>query len=509
MKKRNSFWIKNAITCVMALLILGCSKDTPTVTDDDGVVTPTPEPEPEPEPAPAPLYTVDNITDTYLNVAGEENSSQWGPYNVHDPSVLKVGDTYYCYNTDVSYGSDVRPGIQIRKSKNLINWEFIGWAFSGLPPKGSAFIRGEGTEPFNSLWAPFIMKVDSEYRLYYSLSSSSPRLSVIGLATASNPEGPWTERDLVVTSLANGTIQTNAIDPTVVVTPTGEHWFYYGSAWDGIYKLRLDPATGLALNTGDKGTRIAQRGFTDGSVNGNIEGAEVIFNEEQGKYYMFLSYDWLQTKYNVRVGRSDSPSGPFYDYNGLDINTEADNIPMILAPYRFSGHSGWQGVSHPGVFKDDLGQYYMAHQGRPGEDSFYMVLHIRKMHWTEDGWPIVSPERFANVVQSTFTPADLVGNYQYITLGYRVVPGYADEQQYADFQISLDLELSADGSINQDVNNSWTYETPWLTLDFNNGERIDKVYVDRGRDWENKVETTVLFSGLNTEGTAIWGKKMD
>ena len=76
MKKRNSFWIKNAITCVMALLILGCSKDTPTVTDDDGVVTPTPEPEPEPEPAPAPLYTVDNITDTYLNVAGEENSSQ-------------------------------------------------------------------------------------------------------------------------------------------------------------------------------------------------------------------------------------------------------------------------------------------------------------------------------------------------------------------------------------------------------------------------------------------------
>ncbi len=490
----------------LLLIIAGCSSS-----GMDSNTNPDPDPNPNPDPDPGPttiVYTVDNITDTYYDVAGVANIANWGPYNVHDPSIIKVGSTYYCYNTDVSFGSEVRAGIQIRKSTNLINWEWVGWAFNSLPPKGSAFIQSKGAQPFNSLWAPYIMKVGNEYRLYYSLSSAVGRLSVIGLAISNNPEGPFVEKDLVVTSEADAIVQTNAIDPTVVVTPEGEHWFYYGSAWDGIYKLKLNPTTGLVANVGDKGTRIAQRGFTGSTINGNIEGAEAIYNENQGMYYMFISYDWLQTKYNVRVGRSTSANGPFYDYNGLDLNTEDDNIPMILAPYKFNGHSGWQGVAHPGVFNDGSGQFYMAHQGRPGENSYFMDLHIRKIHWTEDGWPIVSPERYAAVSQSAISQTDLVGNYEQIILGYQVVPGYADEQVSPDFQYSISLELNADGSINGDSNNSWTYNAPWLTLTWANGF-TDKLYVERGRDWENKVASTILLSGLNNEGTAIWGKKIN
>lgn len=500
-----------AFAVFVMLTLAACSSDSPTEETREETETPeTPETPEEPEiPVASKFYTVDNINDTYADVAGIANVANWGPYNVHDPSVIKVGATYYCYNTDVSFGSEVRPGIQMRKSEDLINWEWIGWAFDGLPAKGAAFIKNKGAQPFQSLWAPYVMQVDNEFRLYYSLSSPTGRLSVMGLATSDSPEGPWIEKDLVVTSEPGGPLQTNAIDPSVVVTPAGEHWFYYGSAYDGIYQLKLDPSTGLAANPGDKGTRVAQRAFTNGIVNGNIEGPEVIYNEQQGKYYMFIAYDWLQTKYNVRVGRSDNPNGPYYDYNGLDINTEVDNGPMILAPYRFDGHSGWQGVSHPGIFKDDSGQYFMAHQGRPGENSFYMVLHIRKIHWTQDGWPIVSPERYAAVDKTEITSADLVGNYEQIILGYSVTPGYADEQRFPDFQNSIDLELKTDGSINDNANDVWSYDSPWLTLNFGDGAFIDKLHVERGRDWENKIESTILFSGLNNEGTAIWGKKIN
>lgn len=464
----------------------------------------------EPEaPIAAKVYTVDNITDTYPEVAGVANVANWGPYNVHDPSIIKVGSTYYCYNTDVSYGSEVRPGIQIRKSEDLINWTWVGWAFDGLPAKGAAYIRSKSGEPFESLWAPYVMQVGDEFRLYYSQASPTGRLSTMGLATSANPEGPWVEKDLVVSSEPGGPIQTNAIDPAVVVTPSGEHWFYYGSAYDGIYQLKLNPQTGLAATLGNKGTRVAERGYTDGVINGNIEGPEVIYNEEQGKYYMFIAYDWLETKYNVRVGRSDNPDGPYLDYNGLDINTAVDNGPMILAPYRFNGHSGWQGVSHPAVFKGDGDQYYMAHQGRPGEDRFYMVLHVRKIHWTEDGWPIVSPERYANVSQIAITNTDLVGSYEQIILGYSVTPGFANEQRSPNFQNSIDLTLNADGSINTNTEDQWSYDAPWLTLNFGDGAFVDKLYVERGRDWENEIESTIIFSGLNQEGTAIWGKKIN
>lgn len=508
--------MKNRYTLILSFLLIvcmaACSSDaTNLVMEDEVIDTPDPTPDPEPDPTPpaSPVYTVDNIMDTYLDVAGQENASQWGPYNVHDPSIINVDGTYYCYNTDVSFGSPVKPGIQIRKSQDLINWEFLGWAFNSLPSKGSAYILGQGTTPFDALWAPYVLKVGDDYRLYYSLSSDTGRLSVIGLATSANPEGPWVEKDLVVTSAADGTVQTNAIDPTVVVTPTGEHWFYYGSAYDGIYKLRLDPSTGLAMTTGDKGTRVAQRGFTNGIINGNIEAPEVIYNETQGMYYMFIAYDWLQTKYNVRVGRSTNPEGPFLDFNGMDINTDVDNAPMILAPYKFNAHSGWQGVSHPGVFKDNEGQYYMGHQGRPGENSFFMVFHVRKMHWTEDGWPIVSPERYANVVQTEVSEADLVGNYEQIIFGYRVVPGFSNEQRTADFQFSTNWELSADGTIGGNADNIWSYEAPWLTVNLDNGGSSYKLYVERGRDWENRVQSTILFSGLDSDGTTIWAKKID
>lgn len=475
---------------LVGVLFFSCSKSDPVIPASSG--TPA-----------APPFDINNINDTYADVASFDLHDLWGPYNVHDPSILNNGDYFYCYSTDVGYGVTVPPGIQIRKSKDLVEWKFVGWVFNGLPLAGSNFIKQNGGTPFNALWAPYILKVGSEYRLYYSLSSPQPRLSVIGLATAASPTGPWTEKGVVVTSLNNTNVQTNAIDPTVVVTPAGEHWMYYGSAWDGIYILVLDPATGLAKTSNDIGKRIAQRGFTSGKINGNIEGAEIIYNQDQKKYYLFMAYDWLSTKYNVRVGRADLPEGPFLDFNGDDMNLEEDHGPMIIAPYKFEGHSGWQGTAHCGVFQNN-GQYYIAHQGRPGVNFYFMDLHVRELFWTKDGWPIASPERYAATEQISITTSDLIGTWERIDLGYLVVPGFETEQTSPNFQVAYDFNLAADGSVNGDASTVWSFKSPWLH--FNSGASSDSVYVSRGRDWENK-KATLIFSGLNGSGQAMWGKK--
>lgn len=449
----------------------------------------------------------DAIQDTYPGLAPIEHVYKWGPYNVHDPSILKDGEYYYSYSTDVAFGADIRPGIQVRRSKNLVEWEFTGWVFDGLPAKGVDFIRSHGGEPFQSLWAPYIMKSGAEYRLYYSLSSPTLRLSVIGLATANDPRGPWAERGLVVTSTDGNYVQTNAIDPAVLVDPSGDHWFYYGSAWDGIYILPLDPATGMAANAGDKGRRVAQRGFTGGSINGNIEGPEIIYNPIFDKYYLFIAYDWLETKYNVRVGRADSPEGPFLDFHGNDLNLDRDDAPMILAPYRFLGHGGWQGTSHVAVFHDG-DQYYLAHQGRPGVNFYYMDMHVREIFWTKEGWPLVSPQRYAAEEEEAVEASDLEGHWERIVLDYTVVPGYSVEQVDPDFQEAEPLVLAADGTFNGNDANHWSYESPWLTLQWQGGP-LETLRVEHGRDWENSVDKTMLFTGLDEEGTAVWGKKVE
>ena len=485
-----------AVLLLLATGIISCGKkDAP---------SPVPRDSSDVEP-PTVTFDINSINDTYEDVAPFVYYPKWGPYNVHDPVIRKFGDYYYCYSTDVGYGISVRPGIQVRKSKDLVEWIYVGWVFDNIPSQGSSFIQQRSGTPNNSLWAPSVLKVGSEYRLYYSLASNVGRLSVIGLATASSPEGPWTEKGLVVTSLNDNSIQTNAIDPSVLVTPSGEHWMYYGSAWDGIYALKLDPATGLAQTSNDKGRRIANRGFTNGRYNGNIEGPEVVYNASLNKYFLFIAYDWLETKYNTRVMHGDKPDGPFYDFKGADANTAIDHGPMITAPYQFNGHSGWQGVAHCTVFDDGNGQYYLAHQGRPGINKYFMDLHVRKVFWTNDGWPVVSPERYAREDNANVPVDSITGSWEQIILGYRVVPGYADEQVSPDFQVSIPLTISANGTLNNDAGSKWVYNAPWLEMRWSNGY-TDKVLVQRGRDWEKKTPG-LIFTGLNNDGVAIWGKK--
>lgn len=215
--QRNFFSGSIAVMILIIMLLSSCGKESIKAPPRVDTVSP------------APAFDINSIHDTYADVASAENYLLWGHYNLHDPSIIKAGNYYYCYSSDVAYGTTVQPGIQIRKSKELIQWQYIGRAFSVLPAMGAQFIQAKGGTPFQSLWAPFIMKVNNGYRLYYSLSSPTARLSVIGLATSTNPEGPWTEKGIVVTSLNDNSVQTNAIDPTVVTTPAGEEYMYYGS----------------------------------------------------------------------------------------------------------------------------------------------------------------------------------------------------------------------------------------------------------------------------------------
>ncbi len=446
------------------------------------------------------------LPDTYPHLASEEQVMNWMHYNVHDPSIFDNGDFFYCYNTDVAFGHGIRAGIQIRRSKNLVEWEYVGWVLNGLPAIASAFIEDNGGTPNGNLWAPYAMRVGEEYRVYYSLASNVGRLSAIGLATSDKPYGPFTDQGIVVRSVPAGT-HTNAIDPSILIDQSGKHWMFYGSSWDGIYLMELDPVTGLAMTDGDIGRRVAHRGFTGNTINGNIEGPEIIYNEEFDMYYLFIAYDWLESKYNVRVGRSTNPEGPYVDIHGVDMNQFSDNEPMILAPYKFQGHSGWQGVSHPAVFRDGE-DFFIGHQGRPGVNRFYMVLHTRQIHWTEDGWPLVSPQRYADEDETAVEEGELAGTWEQIVFGYDIVPGFAEEQTSPGFQSATVIMLDAAGTIDGNADNTWSYDAPWLTFSLEGGNTYT-LRVERGRDWEKEVDSTILFTGLDQDATTIWGKKIE
>jgi hypothetical protein len=117
-----------------SLFAIGCSggdaseevKPTPTVSD----VTPTGVDEQLAN------YVAPSYNDDYTSIASWDNRSKWNLANVHDPSVMKADDGYYyMYQTDASYGN-AHTGhghFFSRRSKNLVDWEFMGATMSTLP----------------------------------------------------------------------------------------------------------------------------------------------------------------------------------------------------------------------------------------------------------------------------------------------------------------------------------------------------------------------------------------
>jgi arabinan endo-1,5-alpha-L-arabinosidase len=86
------------------------------------------------------------------------------------------------------------------------------------------------------------------------------------------------------------------------------------------------------------------------------------------------------------------------------------------------------------------------------------------------------------------------------------VPGFKTEQVSPDLQVAVSVTLNSDGKINNDAGSTWTYTAPWLQLKWNNGA-TGKVYVSWERDWENKKNAVLVFTGLDNTGVAVWGKK--
>ena len=70
---------------------------------------------------------------------------------------------------------------------------------------------------------------------------------------------------------------------------------------------------------------------------------------------------------------------------------------------------------------------------------------------------------------------------------------------------SINLTIAANGTLNNNAANTWTYAAPWLEMKWANGF-TDKVFIQKGRDWENKKNTIIFFLLFN-QGTAVWGKK--
>lgn len=331
-----------------------------------------------------------------LPVGAPEESSAWGSRHAHDPTVVRGDDgTYYMFSTDsVANSEDIPAGVHIRTSTDLVAWRYAGTAFDGVPGPAADWSGARG------LWAPEVVRwPDGSWHLYYSASTFGSNTSAIGLAVASSPSGPWADRGLVVAT-RSGEHSQNAIDAAVAFGADGAPWLTYGSFFSGIYTLPLDRDTGMPLVENDLGTVIARRPT---SVEGAVEGAYVLYRPEEERYVLFCSYDSLFNSYNMRVGVSDSITGPYRDFRGNKL-TELAAPPAsvgtkVLGSYQFDGGTGWLAPGHNSVLTQEgpggALEYFVVHHVRFAADPSQHVVQLRRLFFNAAGWPVISPQPFA------------------------------------------------------------------------------------------------------------------
>jgi len=313
--------------------------------------------------------------------AGSINSRMQGDFApVHDPCIIRQGDTYYVFSTSVK--TDTAGFIACRRSRDLVSWERAGFVFTQIPEWArDAVPRTKG------IWAPDISFFNGLYHLYYSVSSFGSNQSVIGLATNKTLDPAesgfeWMDRGLVVRSRLHDRF--NAIDPNLFADADGKYWLAWGSFWDGIKMARIDPATGKRLENDDKMLALAWRPVSRGAPSA-IEAPFIIARGEY--HYLFVSFDLccrgVNSTYFVVCGRSRDVAGPYVDVNGRPM-TEGGGSIVIQGDARFKG------TGHNAVLRDGEGaserDYLVYHAYDAGHDGT-PTLRISPIYWTPDGWP--------------------------------------------------------------------------------------------------------------------------
>ena len=517
-------------------------------------------------------YKAPTYNDYYIEGATWENRSTWNLANIHDPSVMLAEDGYYyMYCTDAGYGdphkNDVKDGkhghFQCRRSKDLVNWEYMGATMYGLPswvqPKLNEIRNAMGlansTSNFSDdlkfgYWAPCARKVkDGLYRMYYCIvcpglidgDYSWGERAFIGLMETSDPSDltKWEDKGYVITNYSDKELdystspynnnvtkkdpkiwekcyyKYNAIDPSYIITPEGEHWLIYGSWHSGFAAVEINPETGKtkaeqgnpwgAENEAAYGKRIYTR--TKTSRWQGAEAPEVVYRD--GYYYLFLAYDGLDVPYNTRVVRSRNIDGPYESMDGVNVSDDGgDAFPIVTHPYQLGGDHGWVGISHCAVFDDGKGNWYYASQQRfPANynrneySNAVMLGGVRAIRWTDSGWPVVMPERYGEVPQARIEESELIGSWSHLSIRY----------SYETIMQPVTITLGSDHKVTGKWNNGaqWSFDASDNTLTIGGV----KLYLSREVDWEaSPRKATIVYAGYDdymTSGTqrTYWGKK--
>ena len=294
------------------------------------------------------VWYPDNGDGTYTNPVINADYS--------DPDVCvggPEGDDYYL--TASSF--QCVPGLPILHSKDLVNWEIIGYALKELYEGDAELIEHFSTPQHgNGVWAPSIRYHDGEYYIYWG----DPDYGVYMVKTrGGDPAGEWEAPVCVIRGQGY-------IDTTPLWDDDGRCYLVNGWA-----NSRAKFASVLTVRelSADGTKAIGQPVIVfdgNGTENRTCEGPK--FYKRDGRYWIMCPAGGVPTGFQLAM-RSKSPYGP-YEHK------------IVLA----QGKTDINGPHQGGWVHTKYGEDWFLHF--QDKEAYGRVVHLQPVDWST-GWPIM------------------------------------------------------------------------------------------------------------------------
>ncbi|MBV9204065.1 MAG: family 43 glycosylhydrolase [Actinobacteria bacterium] len=226
-----------------------------------------------------------------------------------DPSICRVGDTYYLAHSSFEYA----PGVPVFRSADLIRWQHIGHALHR--PSQLAL---DGAAPSGGVFAPTLRHHDGRFWMITTNATES-----IGqlLVTATDPAGPWSEPVRFPDAVGIDPDLCWDEDDTCYLTWAG--WGQSGPM--GIVQAVVDPSSGKVLTE--------PRRLWQGTGGKFPEGPHLYHIGEF--WYLMIAEGGTERGHCVTIARATAPDGPFDPCPGNPLVTARGTS----SPVQNTGHA--------------------------------------------------------------------------------------------------------------------------------------------------------------------------
>ena len=264
--------------------------------------------------------------------------------DVPDPAIIRVGDTYYMSSTTMH----MSPGLPIMKSRDLVNWTMVGYAYETLAVNEALTLQNGKNAYGRGSWASSLRYHDGTY--YVSTFSATTGMTHV-FTTKDIEHGPWKALSF----------RPALHDHSLFFDDDGRVYMIHGAGNVRLTELAAD-LSGIKPGGADQ-VIIPNASLAAGpNVGLQAEGSQM--RKINGKYYLFM-ITWPRGGMRTAlVFRSNRLTGPYEGRIALQD----------------------QGVAQGGLIDSAKGDWYallFQDHGAVGRTPFLIPVK-----W-EDGWPVL------------------------------------------------------------------------------------------------------------------------